>query len=45
MQNAELQSRYDGSLNHVAVDETVSPVTDERRYLFTAVDSETNEIL
>jgi len=45
VQKADLQPSCDGSPNHVAVDETVIQVNDERHWLFTAVDPDTNEIL
>ena len=45
VQKADLQPSCDGSPNHVAVDETVIQVNDERHWLFAAVDPETNEIL
>jgi putative transposase len=45
VQKADLQPSCDGSPNHVAVDETVIQVNDERHWLFAAVDPETNKIL
>jgi putative transposase len=45
VQKADQQPSCDGSPNHVAVDETVIQVNDERHWLFVAVDPETNEIL
>jgi putative transposase len=45
VQKADLQPNCGGSPNHVAVDETVIQVNDERHWLFAAVDSATNEIL
>ena len=45
MQKAELQPADGKSPDHVAVDETVIQLTDERYWLFAAVDPETNEFL
>ena len=45
VQKADQQPNCDGSPNHVAVDETVIQVNDERHWLFAAVDPETNRIL
>jgi len=45
VQKADQQPSCDGSPNHVAVDETVIQVNDERHWLFAAVDPETNRIL
>jgi len=45
VQKADLQPAVDLTLNHVAVDETVIQVNDQRRWLFAAVDPETNKIL
>jgi putative transposase len=44
VQKACLQPSCDGAPNHVAVDETVIQVNDERHWLFAAVDPEANEI-
>lgn len=43
MQNAELQPNGGKSPDHVALDETVIQLTDERYWLYAAVDPETNE--
>ena len=43
VQNADLRPTSDAVPNHIAVDETVIQVNDERRWLYAAVDPETNE--
>jgi len=45
VQKADLQPAVESTPNHVALDETVIRVNDQRRWLFAAVDPETNEIL
>ena len=45
MQNANLQPTSDAAPDHIAVDETVIQANDERRWLYTAVDPETNKFL
>jgi len=45
VQKADLQPDSDGTPNHIAVDETVIQVNDERHWLYAAVDPETNEFL
>jgi len=45
VKKADLQPATDSAPNHVALDETVIQVNDQRRWLFAAVDPETNEIL
>ena len=45
VQNANLQPTSDAAPDHIAVDETVIQVNDERRWLYAAVDPETNEFL
>ena len=45
VQKADLQPTSDAAPNHIAVDETVIQVNDERRWLYTAVDPETNKFL
>ena len=42
-QKAELRPTSDARPDHVTVDETVIQVNDERRWLYIAVDPETNE--
>ncbi|MFQ3319610.1 MAG: putative transposase [Natronomonas sp.] len=42
---ADLQPESDQNPDHVAVDETVIQLNDERYWLYAAVDSETNELL
>ena len=42
VQNADLQPTSDAVPDHIAVDETVIQVNDERRWLYAAVDPETN---
>ena len=43
VQNADLQPTSNAAPDHIAVDETVIQVNDERRWLYAAVDPETNE--
>ena len=43
VQKAELQPTSDAMPDHIAIDETVIQVNDERRWLYAAVDPETNE--
>ena len=43
VRKAELQPTSDATPDHVAVDETVIRVNDERRRLYTAIDSKRNE--
>ena len=45
MQKAELQPTSDATPDHIATDETVIQVGDERRWLYAAVNPETNEFL
>jgi len=45
VQKAELQPRSGKSPDHVALDETVIQLTDQRYWLYAAVDPETNEFL
>ena len=45
VQNANLQPTSNAAPDHIAVDETVIQVNDERRWLYAAVDPETNEFL
>jgi len=45
VQKADLQPDSGRSPNHVALDETVIQIDDERFWLYTAVDPDTNEIL
>ena len=45
VQNANLQPTSDTAPDHIAVDETVIQVNDERHWLYAAVDPETNEFL
>ena len=45
VQNANLQPTSDTAPDHIAIDETVIQVNDEQRWLYTAVDPETNEFL
>jgi transposase-like protein len=45
VQKADVQPSSDTKSNRIAVDETVIQVNDERRWLYTAVDPTTNEIL
>jgi transposase-like protein len=45
VQKADVQPSSDAEPNHIAVDETVIRVNDERHWLYAAVDPTTNEIL
>ena len=45
VQKADVQPSSDAEPNHIAVDETVIQVNDQRHWLYAAVDSATNEIL
>ena len=45
MQKADLQPISDAAPDHIAVDETVIQVNDEHRWLYAAVDPETNKFL
>jgi len=45
VQKADVQPRSDAEPNHIAVDETVIQVNDQRHWLYAAVDPTTNEIL
>jgi transposase-like protein len=45
VQKADVQPSSDTEPNHIAVDETVIRVNDERHWLYAAVDPTTNEIL
>ena len=45
VQKAELQPTSDAAPDHIAVDETVIQVNDERRWLYAVVNSETNKFL
>ena len=45
VQKAELQPISDAAPDHIAVDETVIQVNDERRWLYAAVNPETNKFL
>jgi len=45
VQKADLQPTSDAAPDHIAVDETVIQVNDERRWLYAAVDPETNKFL
>ena len=45
MQKADLQPTSDAAPDHIAVNETVIQVNDERRWLYAAVDPETNKFL
>ena len=45
VQKADLQPESDAEPNHIAVDETVIQVNDQRHWLYAAVDPATNEIL
>jgi transposase-like protein len=45
VQKADLQSAGSANPNHVAVDETVILLNDERYWLYAAVDSDTNRLL
>ena len=45
VQNADLQPTSDAAPDHIAVDEIVIQVNDERRWLYATVDPETNKFL
>ena len=45
VQKTDVQPTSDAAPDHIAVDETVIQVNDERRWLYAAVNSETNEFL
>ena len=45
VQKAELQPTSDATPDHIATDETVIQVGDERRWLYAAVNPETNKFL
>ena len=45
VQKADVQPSSDAEPNHIAVDETVIQVNDQRHWLYAAVDPTTNEIL
>jgi len=45
VQKADVQPSSDTEPNHIAVDETVILVNDQRRWLYAAVDTTTNNIL
>jgi transposase-like protein len=45
VQKADVQPESDAEPNHIAVDETVIRVNDERHWLYAAVDPTTNKIL
>ena len=45
MQKAELQPTSDAAPDHIAVDKTVIHVNDEGRWLYAAVNPETNKFL
>ena len=45
VQKADLQPTSDGEPNHIAVDETVIQLNEDRHWLYAAVDPETNEFL
>ena len=45
VQKADVQPTSDAAPDHIAVDETVIQVNDERRWLYAAVDPETNKFL
>jgi len=45
VQKADLQPSSNAKPNHIAVDETVIQINDERRWLYAAVDPQTNEFL
>ena len=45
VQKADVQPTSDAAPNHIAVDEPVIQVNDERRWLYVAVDPETNKFL
>ena len=45
IQKADLQPDSDAAPNHIALDETVIQLNDERHWLYAAVDPETNQFL
>ena len=45
VQKADVQPTDDAAPDHIAVDETVIQLNDERRWLYVAVDPETNKFL
>ena len=45
VQKADVQPSSDAEPNHIAVDETVIQVNDQRHWLYAAVDPTTNEVL
>jgi transposase-like protein len=45
VQKADLQPTSEADPNHIAIDETVIQVNDERHWLYAAVDPETNQFL
>jgi transposase-like protein len=45
VQKTDVQPTSDTALDHIAVNETVIQVNDERHWLYAAVDPETNEFL
>jgi transposase-like protein len=45
VQKADLQPASDADPNHIALDETVIQLNDERHWLYAAVDPETNQFL
>ena len=45
IQKAELQPTGDATPDHIVIDETVIQVNDERRWLYAAVNPETNKFL
>ena len=45
VQKADVQPTSDAAPDHIAVDKTVIQVNDERRWLYAAVNAETNEFL
>ena len=45
VQKADLQPTGDDAVNQIAVDETVIQINDQRRWLYAAVDPQTNEFL
>jgi len=45
VQKAELQPTGDATPDHIVIDETVIQVNDERRWLYAAVNPETNKFL
>ena len=45
VQTAELRPTSDATPDHIVIDETVIQVNDERRWLYAAVNPETNKFL